>query len=367
MDSEHPNKRRIVHLCKVFRIERGGVQAVIQRLSSLFSDRYDTCVVSTNHSDKSMEEDGLKLIEVRSHGSYFSMPLAPTFPQVAWKAMRESDVVVGHYPFPMVDLSIALAPFRLPRTVVVWHSNIVEQRLSRWVVAPLTFLMLLRASRIVVAAPPIREHSGFLRLFAGKVSEVSFPNDPQAESCLRDAIDYGDDGYFLFVGRHVRYKGIDVLIRAASRAGVRVKLAGSGPLFDRHKQLALSLDPSGELIEFLGEVENEALQHLYRRCKALVLPSISPNEALGLVQMEAMARGKPVINTGLDSGVPWVARHGIEGVTVEPGDEAGLETALRDTRDEAWQRYGRNARQRAASVFSSGKAKRDFSLVFDGG
>ncbi|MCX7984533.1 MAG: glycosyltransferase [Bacteroidetes bacterium] len=98
-----------------------------------------------------------------------------------------------------------------------------------------------------------------------------------------------DDGYYLLVSALVPYKRIDLAIEAFKRCGEKLIIVGSGPDEKRLKQLA----PRN--VEFLGWVNEELLAQCYARCRALIFPGV---EDFGIVPLEAMASGKPVIAFG---------------------------------------------------------------------
>jgi rhamnosyl/mannosyltransferase len=109
------------------------------------------------------------------------------------------------------------------------------------------------------------------------------------------------------------------------RVDATLLLVGTGPLDAALKAAAQDYGVSRK-VKFLGRVDD--LQKYYRASSVFVLPSNSRAEAFGLVQLEAMAAGLPVINTDLNSGVPEVSLDGVTGITVPPEDSDSLAQAI---------------------------------------
>ena len=122
----------------------------------------------------------------------------------------------------------------------------------------------------------------------------------------------------LFAGRLVPYKGVDVLLRAMATVDARLVVVGDGPL--RGALEAQARATCGGRVTFAGTVADDELTALYHACDVFVLPSVTRAEAFGMVQIEAMACGKPVVSTSVASGVPWVNQHHETGLIVPPGD-----------------------------------------------
>ena len=107
----------------------------------------------------------------------------------------------------------------------------------------------------------------------------------------------------LFVGRLVPYKGVDVLLEALKGLDAVALIVGEGPLRARLEEQARELGVCRVSVRFLGAVDDDELAALYRACNIFVLPSVTRQEAFGVVQLEAMAAGKPVVSTDLGTGV----------------------------------------------------------------
>jgi rhamnosyl/mannosyltransferase len=132
----------------------------------------------------------------------------------------------------------------------------------------------------------------------------------------------------LAVGRLVYYKGVDVLLEAlAGTAGLRLVIVGDGPLRLQLQALAQRLGVAARVL-WLGTLSDEALAAAYGASQVFVLPSVAASEAFGIVQVEAMAAGLPVVSTKLGTGVEEVNRDGETGFTVRPSNPRDLASAL---------------------------------------
>jgi rhamnosyl/mannosyltransferase len=165
---------------------------------------------------------------------------------------------------------------------------------------------------------------------------------------------YGNRPLLLFVGRLRHYKGVNVLIEAMQQLPEATALiVGIGPLaadLQQQAQAAGLLDR----VQFLGEQPDAALVALYHAADVFVLPSTNRAETFGIVQLEAMACGRPCVCTELGTGTSYVNQHGVTGLVVPPNDPAALAAAVRQLlADEPLRRrLGEAGRRRAQSEFS---------------
>jgi rhamnosyl/mannosyltransferase len=209
-------------------------------------------------------------------------------------------------------------------------------------VRPLEKTCLKRASGIVVSSSALRDHSPLLTTWRHKVWVIPFGIPTEAWNFVN-----GDSqGPFLFVGRLVYYKGLDLLLDAVSQVPkAELVVVGDGPLRNKLEAQARS-EGLAERVRFTGEISDVALQAEMARACALVLPSVGPSETFGLVQLEAMAAGLPVVSTSLPTGVSEVNRDRVTGRVVPPGNRQALVGALTElkenpTQGQVWGRVGR--------------------------
>jgi len=120
------------------------------------------------------------------------------------------------------------------------------------------------------------------------------------------------DDYLAFLGRMVPCKGAHTAINVARRAGLRLKLAGEvQPMFEDYWREVVQPQVDGDRIEYLGEADAAMKNELLSGARALLFP-IDWEEPFGLVMVEAMACGTPVLAFG-NGSVPEIVRDGVSG------------------------------------------------------
>lgn len=355
------DKIKVLQVNKLYAPHTGGVEKVVRDIAEGLRDRVDMKVLVCRDKGKTSVEfvNGVEVTRAGSLGILFSMPLSFSFFSHLRKLSKDRDIVHFHMPFPLGDAAFFLSGFK-GKIVVWWHSDIVRQKALMKVYMPLMDKFLKRADCIIAATRGHIDSSRYLSPYRHKCMIIPYGIDVQtfAGASAQDhpQIPAGIDKVkkLLFIGRLIYYKGVDILLDAFSMVhGAQLYIAGDGPLKPQLEQQAIDLGIAGN-VTFSGRVGDEQIKKLLNECDMLVLPSVANSEAFGLVQIEAMACSKPVINTSLPTGVPYVSLHEQTGLTVPPGDAKALSEAIQRLIDNDTERIqmGIRARERAEKHFS---------------
>ncbi|WP_257455077.1 glycosyltransferase [Archangium lipolyticum] len=373
---------KVLQLGKYYAPYRGGMETHLSGLCEELVGRVELEVLVSNTVPRTVHEvvRGVSVTRCAELVKVASTSLNPTLPLEL--SRRRYDLLHMHFPHPMAVMGY-LGSVRPRRhgLVITYHSDVVRQKRLLKLYGPFMRRALERADAILVGSPNYVETSEALRPHRAKCHVVPFGIDvtrftrtPEREAAAAAVrARYGGAPLLMGVGRLVYYKGFDHAIRALSQvADAHLLLVGEGPLRAELEALARESGVAGR-VHFLGNLGDEALLSLYYACDAFVLSSVTRAEAFALVQLEAMACGLPIINTALDSGVPFVSRHEESGLTVPPGDEAALAAAMKRMLANPEQRraWGEAGRARVLAEFTQarmGERVLDvYRRVLDGG
>lgn len=349
-----PRRLRVLQVGKFYPPHRGGMESHLQALCGQLRAEVNVEVLVAGEGHRTVEEvlDSVKVTRV---GTLFDFAAAPVCPGLV-RRIRESraDIVHVHWPHPTALLAY-LASGHAGRLVLTYHSDVVRQKVLGGMFWPVLRRTLERADVVIAASPNYVESSPVLQKFKSKCRVIPFGVpldefdrvDPSEVSKIRERF---GPRIVLGVGRLIYYKGFEHLVRAMKEVDGHLIIIGEGPLRGALEREADEAGTSGR-VTLLGQVED--VVPYYHASDVFALPSVARSEAFGIVQLEAMACRKPVVNTRLDSGVTYVSVDGVTGLTVPPADSAALAAALNQLLEDPAlvARYGRASRLRVEREF----------------
>lgn len=364
---------KILHIYKDYWPILGGIENHVKLLAEGQAARGHTvtALVTNPGGLKSTvsRENGVLVVRAGRIATVASTPLSLALP---WRLLRERpDVVHLHFPYPVGETAQWLLR-RGGATVLTYHSDVVRQASILKIYRPLMERVLRQVDAIIAGSPPMR-NSTYLAGHAARVHMIPYgiplarfqrapasPSDTvetlQATSLQPAAhatsLQPAHAFTLLFVGRLRYYKGLDTLIRALPQIPARLVVVGIGPMEAEWKALAAELGVAGR-ISWLGEVSDDDLPAIYHAASLFVLPASHKSEAFGLVQVEAMAAGLPVVCTELGTGTSYVNLDGVTGLVVPPRDPDALAAAINALIADPERRaaLGRAAQGRAGEEF----------------
>ena len=323
----------------------GGVQRAGRHLASVLTEfalsrGMDCRILSLNDRPelKRLSVAGREIVftgSQRAKGRFFAAAIrAAQRPAAKNQSKNKAKIVVAAHAnlAPVVAAMKFVAP-RL-KSIVCTHGVEVWEPLPR-----MRRIALRRADVVLAPSAYTADHVAAVQgVLTEKIRVLPWALDPQFEALLSSAAasaapaNFPEGRVVLTVGRwraDERYKGMDTLITALPRLLPRwpeLQLAAVGDGDDRGWLEDLAEENGvGMHVHFLSGLSYEQLAACYAHCEIFALPS--KGEGFGLVYLEAMACGRPVIG-GAHGGAPEVIEDGKTGYLVQHGDAAQLATAL---------------------------------------
>ena len=342
----------------------GGMQTHVDHLFRAMKGHVEYIHLVPSRDGQGFEGQlhGFPLIRTPSWNVDGSLAISPRLIAKARQLHHEKpfDLVHLHFPDPMSHLASWGIPAHVPR-VITWHADIIRQKLMLLGYRPFQNAALRHAKGIIAATPAHIKSSSELVAshLQDKLHVVPFGFDLAHYALplnLSNQLRHRYPGNIVFaLGRHVHYKGFDVLIKAmaALPQDTQLIIGGEGPLSGEWKALAAQSSAAAR-IHFVGKISDADLPAYFQACDVFCLPAVNQAEAFGIVQVEAFACAKPVVSTKLNNGVDFVNQDGITGYTVTPSSVDELAQALNRllADSDLRKRLGMQALQRAQQEFS---------------
>jgi len=318
---------RVLHVGKFCPPFKGGIESFVLDLSKALNSlgiKSDILCIGQKTADE-------HLIPVRNLFTLNSLPVSPGIVLKTLSLSERYDIIHIHSPNPLAEIA---SIFVKKPVVIHWHSDIVRQKFSYKIYKYVQKEALKRAKAVIATSPQYAESSLQIQPFKEKVRVIPLGVDPE-----RFEEDYDErfsefkklvEGkkVVLSIGRLVEYKGFEFLIKSAKFLNPEtvIVILGEGKLRKHLEDLIKRERLYGRVILF-GKVEN--INPYMRICDVFCLPSITRSEAFGLVLVEALYFGKPLITTDVKgSGMSYVNLDGKTGFVVPPENPKAIAHAI---------------------------------------
>ena len=374
---------KIAEVASTFPPYKGGMGAVAYYNAwALATLGHRVTVFTPRYQSRSLGNDEYPFAVERLY-PWFKYGNSGILPQLVWK-LWSYDLIHLHYPFfGGAEIIYALDKVKDIKLVVTYHMDVVGSGLLskffKWHTNYILPRILDRADKIIVTSWDYAKNSVLKDRLAAEperfaeipcgVNHLVF-KPRYRDKDLLTKYDLYDKQIVLFVGALDKphyFKGVNILIQAINKLNdnddFRVLIVGDGDLRHGYESLAKNLG-LGKKVIFLGKVEDHILPKLYNLADICVLPSIDKSEAFGIVALEAMSSGTPVIASDL-AGVRSVVSKKETGLLVKPGSVQNLadmiQLLLKNPR--LARQYGQAGRQRVLDLYTWEKIGENLNKV----
>lgn len=376
---------RILTALTYYRPHYSGLTIYAERLARALADRGHQVTVLTSRYDPALaareQHDGVEIIRPRVWLRVSKGVIMPGILAWAWRIAQRSDVV--HLHLPQLDAApIALICWLLRKPVVLtYHCDLrlpkgFVHALANQVSHLANLVSLGLAHQVVTNTRDYAESSAFLKPYLGKLRAIPPPVElpPLNAQTLADFHQRTEvqPGQRLIgmAARLATEKGVEYLVQAMPQVlerhpSARVLYMGQHQHVMGEEEYARKLAPMiqalGEHWTFLGNLTAEELVAFFHTCDLTVLPSLNSTESFGMVQVEAMTCGTPVVASDLPGVRQPVQMTGM-GLVVPPADDAALARAIVEILDHP-QSYQGDA-QAVAQRFSAQRIAEEYETLF---
>ncbi len=325
---------KILHVYKSYYPEtQGGVERLIHMLSTQTASMGCQNRLLTCTSQKNFHRQKNNALEVYYYPATIEVASSP-FSYALWKDFSKqvewADIVHYHFPWPMADLLHCSWYVKKP-SIVTYHSDVVRQKVLRWLYFPLMHLFLKRTNKIIATSQNYVNTSEVLKHYPAKTQVIPIGIEPEHYVLNQEKKLFWQNKlpfpFMLFVGVLRYYKGLEYLLQAIQGTQVKVVIAGDGPQREmlHHQVETLNLR---EQVFFTGAISDEDLSALFSLANGLVIPASHRSEAYCIALVEGLRFGLPLISTEIGTGTSFVNQAGETGLVVPGCNVAALREAL---------------------------------------
>lgn len=374
-------KNDVLLVNKYYFPSTGGIETAVKQYAHWYEDQGHRVLVLCCAAKRALrsrveEIDGITVLRAASFGNLLSVPLSPAFLWHFARLASRARILHINLQFPLASMAFFLAHKVIKgKTVVSYHCDVYRQRYLKQFTYLFDRFAARRADLVLSGSPVLKERSEVLGNIGREVDVLPYAADlSHIEHCLAQPPGvqvpehFASEGYCVFFGRLVSYKGCESLELAfrqlmERKEPVNLVVFGSGPEEQRFSKLSQDYP---DRVHFINAfVSDVAKYHLIRNSRLFLFPSVYYSEAFGIAQLDAMACATPILNCWLHTGVNWVAPAGEAAATVAPGDADQLAFAILQLLSDPARlaALGNAGQQRCKAIFSEGAVRACFNTL----
>ena len=329
----------ILHVTKSYAPTIGGIETVVKQLAEGMAVRgHKISVLCCAEKNSTDEIQGVTVYRKKTLFNVGSAPVSPGCFFGLRNLIKEQDVIHFHVPNPIGELAYCFSRRnKPPKVVCTYHLDPVRPKIFVKFYKKLLHRFLNLCDVVCPTSPNYMASSDVLSAFKEKCrpiplgietprfTNVNEVRKREAESLVKHL----KHPRILFCGRFSYYKGLPFLVEAVSKIQeCSLILVGDGEKKGELEHQVKTLGMQNRVV-FLGHLPDELYPAIYHAADLFVLPSVYRSEAFGIVGLEAMAAGLPLVTTELGGGTSYYNVDGETGYVVEAGCSESLARAIR--------------------------------------
>lgn len=326
---------KVLHLGKFCPPTEGGIENFSYDLIEYLNKKgINTDLICFGESTKKFNYKNFNILQCKMISKIQSAPLSYDYYRIFNEVEKNYDIIHIHSPNTLAEV---LTLNSNKKIIIHWHSDIVKQKLLYFFYKVIQKIVIKKSDIIICTSQEYLNKSDQLKNFKNKV--VIIPLGLNQDRLKVYSFGEDNDINFQFekikgkkivlsVGRLVIHKGFKYLIKAGKYISedAVILIVGGGPLYQNLKKMVVSEKLENKVF-LLGPIGSIKIKYLLKFCDIFCLPSIM--ESFGLVLLEALYFGKPLITTNLEkSGMNYINHDGITGLIVPPKDPVSLANAI---------------------------------------
>lgn len=314
---------RILVALTYYRPYTSGLTLYAERVArALLAMGHQVTIVTSRHDPALPAEEVMDGVRVFRANVAFRISKGPVMPGMlflCWKLMQSANLI--HLHLPQLDAAGLAIMGRLlgKRVVSTYHCDLqlptgIINRMANWGVTLANHIAASLSDRIATNTLDYAEHSSLLRRYLGKVTQIyppaviQPPTQADFAAVIKKADIQPDEIIIGMAARLASEKGVEYMIEALpiiqqTYPQARVLFVGAYQNVPGEEMYAQKLAPMiaklGASWRFLGLLEDREFAAFLSSCAVTVLPSLNSTESFGMVQIESMLCGVPVVTTDL--------------------------------------------------------------------